>query len=717
MDRWALYPPGRVPLGVTVHVNDEDGDVNIETPSSLQWWLDFYPLLADDDKPIECTQQPGETIFVPSGWWHCVLNLETTIAVTQNFVDSNNFEFVCLDMAPGYRHKGVCRAGLLALDEGGLEAFEKNACRDDKSLSYPDMTRKEKRGFSYDISFLEKFLDEERDHYNFPWSSGNCIGQREMREWLYKLWVGKPEMRGLVWKGACLALNAGKWLERLEEIRNFHDLPPLTTEERLPVGTGSNPVYLMADCVVKIFVEEGLESSLYGLGTELEFYSSLSKVNSPLKNHIPEILASGILYLENGSYKVVPWDGKGVPDAIGKCNLISWNYREDDFPFGIWSKKQFEYKRAGKSVRELKTSDGCTGIWPYVITKRCKGKIFAQLRDTVTWEDMLNLASFLGEQLRNLHLLPYPPFDDLTLSSFKQKMELTNGCMEDFLCKSNIQVEWKFFIRTLAEKKKDVASRLTNWGDPIPGTLIEKVDEYIPDDFAKLLHVYKDENGLNKVCKPCSWIHSDIMDDNIHMERCYASSCLSENAADSGPRDTGSMNGYDGGGEDKSWRPTHILDFSDLSIVPLLYRMSCSNVPIVNSRSGGTTNALTFGYFVMHTVKSTLCNNLSEFYPFAGDPIYDLIPIYIDVFRGDSCLFKQFLESYKLPLLRRMPQPESGDDKFARLSYHTMCYCILHKDNVLGAIFGMWKELRMAKSWEEVELKLWGDLNNYKGFP
>jgi hypothetical protein len=36
LNRWALYPPGRVPLGVTVHVNEEDGDVNVETPSSLQ---------------------------------------------------------------------------------------------------------------------------------------------------------------------------------------------------------------------------------------------------------------------------------------------------------------------------------------------------------------------------------------------------------------------------------------------------------------------------------------------------------------------------------------------------------------------------------------------------------------------------------------------------------------------------------------------------------
>jgi hypothetical protein len=34
--RWALYPPGRVPLGATVHVNEEDGDVNVDTPSSLQ---------------------------------------------------------------------------------------------------------------------------------------------------------------------------------------------------------------------------------------------------------------------------------------------------------------------------------------------------------------------------------------------------------------------------------------------------------------------------------------------------------------------------------------------------------------------------------------------------------------------------------------------------------------------------------------------------------
>lgn len=168
-----------------------------------------------------------------------MLNLETTVAVTQNFVNSKNFEFVCLDMAPGYRHKGVVRAGLLALDDISIEDVRKNMLSLESGLSYSDLSRKDKRirvdqprssedgstidwvskginstevEFSYDINFLAMFLDKEQDHYTSLWSSSNSIGQREMREWLSKLWVEKPETRDLIWKVFIRHFSACLWL-------------------------------------------------------------------------------------------------------------------------------------------------------------------------------------------------------------------------------------------------------------------------------------------------------------------------------------------------------------------------------------------------------------------------------------------------------------------------------------------------------------------------
>ncbi len=70
--------------------------------TSLDWYLHIYPTLEDKDKPIEIIQEPGEVIYVPSGWWHLVLNHEMTIAVTHNFVDLHNLPaFLCDLLADG----------------------------------------------------------------------------------------------------------------------------------------------------------------------------------------------------------------------------------------------------------------------------------------------------------------------------------------------------------------------------------------------------------------------------------------------------------------------------------------------------------------------------------------------------------------------------------------------------------------------------------------
>lgn len=91
-----MYPPGGMPPGVIPRVSPSGEHIYV-SPSSMLWLLEVYPFLQDDEKPIECIQNPGEVIFVPGGWWHMVLNLEESVAVTQNFANDCNFQDVCDD--------------------------------------------------------------------------------------------------------------------------------------------------------------------------------------------------------------------------------------------------------------------------------------------------------------------------------------------------------------------------------------------------------------------------------------------------------------------------------------------------------------------------------------------------------------------------------------------------------------------------------------------
>ncbi|XWS59330.1 hypothetical protein CRYUN_Cryun08bG0112600 [Craigia yunnanensis] len=59
--------------------------------SIIKWFMNFYGATKNWKKrPIECICKAGEVIFVPNGWWHLVINLEESIAITQNYVSRRN---------------------------------------------------------------------------------------------------------------------------------------------------------------------------------------------------------------------------------------------------------------------------------------------------------------------------------------------------------------------------------------------------------------------------------------------------------------------------------------------------------------------------------------------------------------------------------------------------------------------------------------------------
>jgi hypothetical protein len=123
--KWIMFNPDVLPPGV--HPS-EDGTTVTQPVTIIEWYMNFYDHVyedegdgesedSDDDseddddddqketakkrrkvssppssrknsyhgKVFEGICDPGDVLFVPSGWWHCALNLEETVAVTQNF--------------------------------------------------------------------------------------------------------------------------------------------------------------------------------------------------------------------------------------------------------------------------------------------------------------------------------------------------------------------------------------------------------------------------------------------------------------------------------------------------------------------------------------------------------------------------------------------------------------------------------------------------------
>jgi histone arginine demethylase JMJD6 len=93
--RWVLFPesvPKFVAKGKAFRGKDY-------VDESINYFTEILPALIESEGRerlgvIEFVQKPGETVFVPGGWWHAVVNLDDTMAITQNVMNEVNFEKV-----------------------------------------------------------------------------------------------------------------------------------------------------------------------------------------------------------------------------------------------------------------------------------------------------------------------------------------------------------------------------------------------------------------------------------------------------------------------------------------------------------------------------------------------------------------------------------------------------------------------------------------------
>ncbi|KAI9917226.1 hypothetical protein PsorP6_012417 [Peronosclerospora sorghi] len=161
--RWVLFPPHlpKYLVNGKKHVRGDEDD------EAVNYFMDLLPRLKRATPPkvlqcIEFMQYPGETVFVPGGWWHAVLNVDDTVAVTQNFCSSQNFPAVWRKTRSGRKRMAVKWLKKLEIHNPELAAMATKLNQQDQYVMY-DKTRSSRESSSSSHKRKKKSSIEEKE--------------------------------------------------------------------------------------------------------------------------------------------------------------------------------------------------------------------------------------------------------------------------------------------------------------------------------------------------------------------------------------------------------------------------------------------------------------------------------------------------------------------------------------------------------------------------
>jgi hypothetical protein len=91
---WIMFPTTPLsPPPPGVYVSKDQSEVT--SPLSIaEWLIGFHAEARQTPGCLEGICNEGEVLHVPSGWWHLVVNLDASIAITQNFVPRSHLSSV-----------------------------------------------------------------------------------------------------------------------------------------------------------------------------------------------------------------------------------------------------------------------------------------------------------------------------------------------------------------------------------------------------------------------------------------------------------------------------------------------------------------------------------------------------------------------------------------------------------------------------------------------